>query len=207
MRVLVFGDSITQGFWDVEYGGWVARIRQYFDRLEQKSGRDAATIFNLGVSADTSDDLLKRMDNEIIARNNGEHLVVVITIGVNDSKIKSGKTYTEPDLYKEKLEQLLKTGKKYTKSVLFVGLTPCVDERTHPVAWGDIVYDNKRLELFDNALRTFCEEHEVQFIDVFPAFSKEQEKRDLLPDGLHPNDDGHQLMADLVLPKIKELVG
>lgn len=31
MRVLVFGDSITQGFWDTE-GGWVERLRKYYDQ-------------------------------------------------------------------------------------------------------------------------------------------------------------------------------
>lgn len=46
MRVLVFGDSITQGYWDTE-GGWVKRIRSHYDLLQitDLNGRDEPTIF------------------------------------------------------------------------------------------------------------------------------------------------------------------
>lgn len=33
VRVLVFGDSITQGFWGTR-GGWVDKLRQHYDELQ-----------------------------------------------------------------------------------------------------------------------------------------------------------------------------
>lgn len=206
MKVLVFGDSITQGFWDVAMGGWVARIRKHYDQKEQSTGRERPTIFNLGVSAHASDNLLDRIENETKARMNKEPIVIVIAIGVNDARIKTDGNYMEVNQYKDNLASLLKMARKYSDQVMFVGLTPCVDDLTHPVTWGSTVYDNSRIKEFDSALFEFCEANNVPIVEMYDAFSKEQAKRDLLPDGLHPNDDGHQFMADLILPKLEELV-
>src|SRR5690606_7564988 len=74
MRVLVFGDSITQGYWAVEHG-WVDRVRKYFDarQFEDLGGRDEPTIFNLGISADNSNDILSRIESEVAARTRDHH--------------------------------------------------------------------------------------------------------------------------------------
>ena len=50
-------------------------------------------------------------------------------------------------------------------------------------------------------------EHNIPFIPVFDKFlAKLTENSHLLPDGLHPNREGHQLIADIVLPKLQELL-
>ncbi len=87
MRVLVFGDSITQGFWDVD-GGWVSRIRKTYDQKAiDTDDYDQPTIFNMGVSGNSSDDVLVRFDNETKVRAN-EELSFVFAIGVNDARTK-----------------------------------------------------------------------------------------------------------------------
>jgi hypothetical protein len=69
MRVLVFGDSITQGYWDTD-GGWVDRIRRHFDTIQATDlqDNDEPTIFNLGISADNSRNILERIETETISR-------------------------------------------------------------------------------------------------------------------------------------------
>lgn len=63
MRVLVFGDSITQGFWDLD-GGWVARLRRTYDKqMIEGVNDDPPSLFNLGVSGDSSDDIVTRFDS------------------------------------------------------------------------------------------------------------------------------------------------
>jgi lysophospholipase L1-like esterase len=49
VRVLVFGDSIAQGFWDSE-GGWVERLRKHYNSLalEDLKSNQQPEIFNLG---------------------------------------------------------------------------------------------------------------------------------------------------------------
>jgi lysophospholipase L1-like esterase len=205
MRVLIFGDSTTQGFWDSQ-GGWVERLRKYFD-ARHISGQDDDTpaVFNLGVSADASDNLLERFNNEAKARNRDE-LAIVFDIGCNDARTKEGKNYTEVETYTGNLAKLLKQAQTYTKKILFVGLTPCVEERSNPVSWSNTGYTNARNQLFDKALQGFCKENDVPYVPVFEDFAKRQAQEELLPDGIHPNDAGHQLIADIVRPKLEELL-
>lgn len=205
MRVLVFGDSITQGFWDTD-GGWVAHIRKQYDQqMIDGTDNDPPTIFNLGVSGDSSDDILARFDNEAKVRAR-EELAFVIAVGVNDSRTKAGENYSDTNRYTQNLSEILKLAKQYSGKVLFVGLTPCVEERSNPVSWGDTGYTNDRIKEFDNALQEFCQENRVPFVEVFEPFAKAEAETELLPDSLHPNDKGHQLIADLIKPNLGELL-
>lgn len=205
MRVLVFGDSITQGFWDVD-GGWVSRIRKHFDQqMIDGTDYDPPTIFNLGVSGDSSDDVLARFENETKVRAK-EELAIVIAIGVNDARTKAGVNYSDTNRYKQNLSEILRLAKQYTSKVLFVGLTPCVEERSNPVSWGDTGYTNNRIKEFDDTLRSFCKENQALFVEVLEPFIKAEAEQELLPDSLHPNDKGHRLIADLVKPHLEQLL-
>jgi lysophospholipase L1-like esterase len=205
MRVLIFGDSITQGFWDIE-GGWVARLRKAYDqKAVVTDDYDQPTIFNLGVSGDSSGDVLARFENETKVRAS-EELAFVIAIGTNDSRIKAGTNYSDSNRYKQNINEIFSLAKHYSDKILFVGLTPCVEERSNPVSWGDTGYTNGRIKEFDNTLREFCNENQIPFVEVFEPFAKAEAKAELLPDSLHPNDEGHQLIADLVRPKLNEMV-
>lgn len=204
MRILVFGDSITQGFWDVE-GGWVARIRKSYDqKAVDTEDYDQPTIFNLGVSGNSSDDVLARFENETKVRAT-EELAFVIAIGVNDARTKAGANYSDVNHYKQNLDGILRLAKKHSTKILFVGLTPCVEERFHPVSWGDTGYTNSRIKSFDDTLHKFCQENQLPFVEIYEPFAKVETETELLPDSLHPNDEGHQLIADLVLPKLQEM--
>jgi len=205
MRVLIFGDSITQGFWDID-GGWVSRIRKHFDQqMIDGIDNDPPTIFNLGVSGDSSDDVLARFDKETKVRAKGE-LALVIAVGVNDSRTKASVNYSDTNRYKQNLGEILRLAKQYSNKVLFVGLTPCVEERSNPVTWGYTRYTNSRIKEFDNTLRQFCKDNEVSFVEVYEEFAKAEAESELLPDSLHPNNDGHQLIASIVRPKLEELL-
>ena len=205
MGVLVFGDSITQGFWDIE-GGWVSHIRKHYDQqMIDGTDNDPPTIFNLGVSGNSSDDVLARFENETKVRAS-EELAFVIAIGVNDARTKAGINYSDTNRYKQNLSEVLKLAKQYSNKILFVGLTPCVDERSNPVSWGDTGYTIERIKEFNDTLREFCEENKVPFVEVFEPFAKAEAETELLPDSLHPNNEGHRLIADLVLPELQEML-
>ena len=206
MRVLIFGDSITQGFWDVN-GGWVAILRKEYDQQKIDGvNDDPATLFNLGISADSSDDVVARFKAETDARNNSDELAFVISIGVNDSRTKAGKDFSDTERYLSNLNKIHEMAKEYSDKILFVGLTPCVEERSNPVSWGDTGYTNERLKSFDDTLQKFCEDNELPFVEVLEPFKEALKESELLPDALHPNEDGHKLISDLVKPKLGELI-
>lgn len=205
MRVLIFGDSITQGFWDSE-GGWVSRIRKVYDAQKVDGSDDnPPSIFNLGVSADSSDDVLARLENETKARAS-EKLALVFAIGVNDSRTEADINFSTPEQYAQNLTAIIATARQFSDKILFVGLTPCVDTRTNPVSWGESGYTNTRIDEFDRILREVCEQNQVEYVEILQSFQKVQKQGELLPDGVHPNDQGHQLIAGLVLPVLQKLL-
>ncbi len=103
MRVLVFGASITQGFWDTE-GGWVARLREHYDkqRIANQSDRGIPTFFNLGISGDTSKNLRKRFVAETEARVwPNEDMLFILCIGTNNARTINGTPVSSPAQYSE----------------------------------------------------------------------------------------------------------
>ena len=61
--ILVCGDSISLGRGESPNIGWVGRLKEYFESKDQYN-----SCFNLGISGDTSTDILTRFENEIKAR-------------------------------------------------------------------------------------------------------------------------------------------
>lgn len=206
VKVLIFGDSITQGFWDSE-GGWVQRIRETYDTLQiQNPEPEQPIVFNCGISGETTDDVLKRFDVETIARKRKDKVAIVFAFGVNDSRVDGKQNYSNVERYENNLKQLLEKARVHTEKVLFVGLTPCVEIRTIPVSWIDISYTDERVKLFDDALQRFCQEQRVPYVSIFEKMAQQQQAGELLPDGIHPNNEGHQLMADLIKPALDKLL-
>ena len=206
MRILIFGASITQGFWDSE-GGWVQRLRKFYD-AKKISGEDddPPTIFNMGVSGDSTNELLERFTPETEARNRYGNMAIVFSIGSNDCRTKAGKPFLDTDRYVENLGKLLDQAHKYTDKILFVGLASCDEQKSNPVAWGDTGYTNERIWEFEQALRSFCEKNNVPMVKVFETFKEKNKKQSLIADGIHPNDTGHELITSLVRPELEKLL-
>jgi acyl-CoA thioesterase-1 len=210
MRVLVFGASITQGFYDTE-GGWVSRLRKYYDkRLIANPSQPDITVFNLGISGDGSDRLLKRFRNETDARKfPGEDFTFIFLIGTNNSWVKAdGSPISTPQDYAEDIKQLIKQAREYSSRILFMGIAPCDESRTNPVPWNkDIYFSNARLKIFDEVLKKICEEETLSYLPIYePIVQKLDSGEDLYFDGLHPNDEGHQLIFELVQPELDKLL-
>lgn len=208
MRVLIFGDSIAQGFYD-EGGGWVNRLRWHYDKIAvDNHDLTQPTIFNLGVSGDTTKNLLKRMDTEIAARQwPGEQLAIVIAIGTNDTLYRDEENETEPDKYKTMLSKLVKITQKYTPKVMFVGLFPVVDKLLQPLPWSSTgkCYSTERMKLFEDTLQEFCKESTLPIVTIWDVFQDQDSLENVFFDGIHPNSAGHQVIADTVRPQLEEL--
>jgi acyl-CoA thioesterase I len=210
MRVLVFGDSITQGYWDTE-GGWVDRLRKSYDELQVQDlqGRDEPTILNLGISADNTKSILNRIEAETIARTRHGNLpIVIVQIGVNDSSTDNGSVQVTLDEYKQNLQTIIEKVKPLSSKLIFIGLSGCDEAKTTPVVWGDYHYTNAAIKTYEEAMAAVAREHGILYIPVFDTFMQQVKSgADLLPDGLHPNHEGHQLIFEVVQPQlIKQLV-
>jgi len=209
MRVLVFGDSIAQGFWDTE-GGWVARLRRHYDERQIKDLRnnDEPTIFNLGVSGGTSKTILARFGAETLARRTKEPMAFLFSTGLNDSYREEPDNYSStPEEYEERLGSLIKMAKNYSDKIMFVGLNSCEEALTVPASWADVNYTNERIKAFEAIMERAAANSGASFVPVFNEFRKRLDAGEaLLTDGLHPNNDGHKLIFELVRPELDKLL-
>lgn len=213
MRILVFGDSISRGFFGSK-GGWVQRLAtdlhiRTIDAM--RHNRDFyAEVYNLGVSSDTAKGVIDRISSETEARRlHKEDELVVIAIGINDSILVGNKAQQDVYEFQENLEELVGKAEKLTKNIIFVGLSAVDEELTDPWEFSTTgkQYKNNRINLFEDTVKQVTIGKEVDFIPVHDKFLRDLENgHKLLSDGLHPNDAGHELIYQLVKPKIEEFL-
>ncbi len=89
---------------------------------------------------------------------------------------------------------------------MFVGLGAPDEEKTTPVFWKDIYYIPTRVKKFEDIMRKVAEDNDIAFVPIFEKFKEQSQKRDILADGLHPNNNGHDLIFKLVQPELDKLL-
>lgn len=202
-QILVFGDSITYGAWDTE-GGWVQRLRRYLDARTLSDPDSYYLVYNLGVSGDTTEDLLERLGFETKQRlDEEEEAVFIFAIGENDSAFinkrkRHQRHQVEPKDFERNVLKLIRLARKYASKIVFVGLVPVDDAKVDPVPWRpEISYRNEYISAYNRILKAVCRKRKIPFVDVFDELAKEDYKH-LLEDGAHPNSRGHRKIFESV---------
>jgi lysophospholipase L1-like esterase len=208
MITFIFGDSITEGLWDSK-GGWADRIKAYVQAEEVKSGiKNYNEVYNLGVDGNTTKQLLERFEVETKARLwPDEEYAFIFAIGTNDTLHRNNAEFeSTPERYENELNQLTTLAQKYSSKIIFVDLLPVDESLTNPIKSSSTgkCYTNERISLFNQTLYNFCEGHSLLCIKINETF--EQDYKNLLTDGIHPNDEGHELIANTIKPNLKELL-
>lgn len=211
-QILCFGDSITQGYTD-EFGGWTQRLRRYFDsRYVSRYNGDLVPshdVFNLGISGDTSTGLLHRMEGEIRPRLLDEQAIIVIAIGTNDSIFRQNGEEVEvtAEHFSQNLERLVTQAKEITGRVILIGLLPCEESKMQPMPWSSSgkSYSNERLSEFNQIVVETANKYEIPVVDVFASVLKEGPEK-YLADGIHPNSEGHTLIAFETQPLVEHFL-
>ncbi len=208
-RILVFGDSITYGSWDPKSGGWVARLRKHFDQ-HAETEEDIHYVYNLGVSGDTTTDVLKRFKPEATARISAEeNNIIVFALGVNDALYnREQNTFQTPkNRFEENVDTLLGQAHALTENALWIGPTPVDESRVDPLPWRpECSYLNEHIRKYNNVIRSMCGKKGVQFLNVFNAWQKLNQYEDVLADGVHPTSQGHEQLSKQITPIIQEFV-
>ncbi len=198
MRVLAFGDSITQGFHDEVAGGWCNRLVVEVMKRGIESDYEKS-IINLGISGDTSADLLKRIKAEVESRilkyPSSTYDIALIAIGVNDTQYSM-----ETKLPKISLEDTEINLKKaidvchgFNMRVVFVGPSPVYEPRIQPMTWKPSHgYSNTLIRERSDLIRRVATDMECDFIDTTDIYGGKEEQ--VLPDGIHPNASGHNML-------------
>lgn len=194
-RIIVFGASVECGPWDKE-GGWVERLRKFLCyKVIESNYKLYYLLFNLGISGDTSTEILKRFKSDAKPRiDKNEKNIFIICTGKNDALYHdtTGKLKCSPKRYKGNLEKIIKIAKNYSKTIVLVG-TYAVDESlVAPVPWlKECSYLNKYILEYNEIAKRVAKDSHAEFIDV----SRDTDNKkwfDMLADGIHPNTRGHE---------------
>lgn len=202
MRVLVFGDSIAYGAWDTA-GGWVERVKSYAHQQTVKTGLDTKIqVLNMGIGGDTSTKILSRLEYEIKARLSASWpLVLVFSYGANDERVAAGASETPIEKFESNTREIITLASRYTEKILFVGNAPLSKET---VVFKGQEYSDERIKEYEATLAATIAEKNIPFSDVRSAFEGQGLGILYSEDGLHPNDKGHELIAEVVKPKLWE---
>lgn len=161
--------------------------------------------YNLGVSGDNLVDIAKRLESEVRARldkdNPKEKVQLVFAAGINDSLFfinKQQPNFTD-EQFRNNLLNIIKIAQGFSHDISFIGLLPVHDEKLNPLPWApDEAYANIHVERFENIIRDVCLEHRIKFFPMYAHWRKLDDFTKYLIDGVHPNPDGHALMAEQI---------
>jgi len=194
----------------------------YVDRLQEELPKRGIPVkmINSGVGGDTTDRARKRFDKDVLAHNPD---LVIIQLGINDSAFDVWKdpAATKPrvpmDRYEENLRTFVRTLKERGAEVILMTpnslrWTPKLKELygKPPYKADDVKGFAVTVKPYAEVVRKVAREEGAELVDVFKAFESycDGKRVDrLLLDGMHPNDQGHHIVADLLIDKIMAMRG
>jgi acyl-CoA thioesterase-1 len=185
VRLLAFGDSLTQGFGLPEAQGFVPRLQAWLDA----HGAGDVTIVNAGVSGDTTQGGLARIEWSLGDDIDG----VIVALGGND--LLRG---IDPAVSGRNLDGILAAIEAKGLPMILAGLPA-------PPNYGE---DYRRA--FKRMFRDLAAEHGAIYYPSFLAGMGQgrnvrQIMRLMQPDGIHPNAAGVQAIVDHIGPVVLEL--
>jgi lysophospholipase L1-like esterase len=190
IKIAIFGDSFVYGRIDPENGGWVSRLKSYFEKLEKFNG-----VFNLGIPGNTSKTLLKRIKNECEVRRTD---IIIIEVGTNDASYVNNKQKVSPEEFELNLQKIIDIVNSFSSKIVFVGI-PLVDEtKSMPLKTIEepTFFENSKLEEYNEIIKKACIKNKIFFIDLVSKLEKDYFK--YLSEGVHFNSKGHQKIFEIV---------
>lgn len=166
------------------------RLRKFLDRKNISNLPNFTLLYNLSISGNTTEDIVKRFDVEskIYLKDEKAH-AIIFSIGINDSRKINRKPVLDQEKFRRNIISLIEKAQKFTPNIVFVGLTPI-----HPelVQWSeDETYNIEDVQIYNDIISSVCREKNVYFIEIFEKLLTLNYSK-LLEDELHYNTKGHQ---------------
>lgn len=176
--ILIIGDSLSAGL-------GVAPEQAYPSLLQNKlaeNGKDGINIINGSISGSTSAGAYSRLKWYLRAKPD----LLVLALGAND-----GLRGLSVDLMRQNLEKAVELARDNQIPVILAGM------RLPPN------YGPDYAQAFENSFAELSEKHDLPFI---PFLLKNVAGRPALnqADGIHPNAQGHKIIAETVFPVLME---
>lgn len=191
LKIYAFGDSITYGFADTGAQSLTnsGSFRTRLAGMLRDAGIDAR-IVNGGVPGETTADARARFNRIFLEKPDA----VIIMFGTNDcSAGADGKAKVALESYRAALEFFIR--ELQAKDIGVVLMTP------PPLPTENIpVLNNRRLKPYVFAARETAIRNRIDLVDNFANFNDAASGGNLmrffLADAIHPNEEGHKLIAE-----------
>ena len=201
MRIVFFGDSITESGRNLmdrtDLG--VGYVKIVSGRLRLLYPEKTLEFINRGVGGETTADLLKRIQEDVI----DEHPdVVVLEVGINDvwRRFALGQVVTPEEFranYTQLVTQLKATGAKVVLIQPFV--LPMEDkQRFRPF-----------VNTFNNIIREIAHAEQVALVpmdEIFTGVTQDIAPSQFSSDGVHPTHRGCRYIADALIKELKKYI-
>ena len=202
MYGLFFGDSITYGEYDGVFGGWVDILKRYALQ-KYNEGNNELILFNLGIGGETTEGLVKRISHEMTARNSAEGNIVFIGYGANDLAFKEGNYAVNPEQFKANILTAIQVAKQYAEDIYLISILPVSQNIDGVVVASGKLRTTEDILKYNQLLKEICSENSLHYIDFYSGFVDDKEVL-LSKDGVHPNEKGYGVMAEIAIPIIEK---
>ncbi|CAH0347365.1 SGNH/GDSL hydrolase family protein [Bacillus sp. CECT 9360] len=200
IEIVSIGDSLTQGVGDsTKAGGYLPYLR---NRLEKEPQITAAHLINHGKRGNRSDQLLKRLDSNLLREDIEKADSVVITIGGNDIMKVVRENFSNLTIaqfeqakigYEERLTKIINKVRSYNGNaqIYLVGLYNPFSKWLTSFKELDFIMNDWN----ESGKEIITDYDDAYFIEIGDIFSKSKEDLLFSEDYFHPNDRGYELIA------------
>ncbi|MBL6456188.1 GDSL family lipase [Belnapia sp. T6] len=187
LRFCCVGDSFTAGAGDETALGWVGRIT-----AAAWHRGVAATAYNLGIRRDTSADIRRRTEAEVLARllaTGGDTHAVIFCFGANDTVLEDGLPRVPLEATLDNAAEVLSWSAARWPT-LMLGPPPLLHEAEH----------DARVAALSPELAAVAAAMQVPFLPLHAPLSASAAWRHgaARGDGIHPDAAGYAAMAALI---------
>lgn len=219
LTIVAFGDSTTA---QRNYPGEIP-VKIYTtimqDELNLSLPGMGVTVVNAGFGGDDTDRAMLRFNRDVIAYKPD---IVIVQFGINDAAIdvrakpaRSDARVAQAKFIKNITFFITELEKIGSKVILMTPNPNCWNKQT--IEWFGVtpyrIYEpdgiNFNLINYANSIREIAKQYSrLYFIDIYQAFKKRMESHpseNLIPDCVHPYNEGHRLIANLLIQKIRDI--
>lgn len=198
LRLCFLGDSVTVGTGDGLCRGWTS----YLCEAEMARGHDIS-LYNLGVRAETSEDVARRWRDETTPRL-PPHVDgrLIFMFGLNDCADFNGAGIRVPLDRSVTAARTMLSQAAAERRAIWIGMTPV--RRDPPVISPGpgvtFTFDRARTMALNTAYREIAAELGLPYIDLHESLAEDPAWDQVLEDGdgVHPTETGHRRMAGIV---------
>lgn len=187
----VIGDSIAHGFYDEQGAGWFSRL----SRMIKQNSKEFCAFNNMAQAGDNIADAYHRALCEVSSRHFN---LLLVSLGANDIRRRNNSnseldfSFGARQMYWQKLlEFLQKTGAK----IVVTDLLPVIETRYGEDA--TLTRKNADVESYNSQIKELCAQYSITFFERYDNW-KTKNLEALYQDALHPNSEGHKIIAEEV---------